>query len=69
MGLTLRAFAALADGHARADRLREARLVGAIRVAVSGSRDEVQAFLKPGLDPGRAADFDSVEALLQQRQP
>lgn len=46
------------------DRLREARLVGAVRVAVNGSAEEVDRFLgRPGGDDG----FDTVEDILQRQ--
>lgn len=52
----------MAEGHAEADRLREARFVGAIRVAVNGSAEEVDRFLgRPGADDG----FDSLEDILR----
>jgi len=61
----LRQFRALADGHAEADRLREARLVAAVRVAVNGNGDQVAAFLG-GDRPGSADGFDTVDDILKR---
>lgn len=63
MGLTLRQFEALAAGHRAADRIAEARALATIRLAVSGTAEEIDAFLDGA---GGNGGFDSAADLLRE---
>lgn len=58
----MRQFHAIAEGHAEVDRLREARFVHGVRVAMNGTADQVDDFLSVKSGGG---DFATVEELLK----